>query len=117
MNSNKIAYWNTLRAKLNKWFLLISGIKLLIVLFISKTGLITSFIIPYKFSNIFISNVIGFVIYFSLINFILIVIEMLDRITSFNEKALLKKYFKYVIFTIFLLFPVSEVLFSLTIEN
>ncbi len=113
MNTSKILYWNNLRTLLNKWVLIFSGATLLITLLLPKSGLFTNSLIPFEFSSIIISTFVGLLIYIAIINFILIILELLDRMINLKERKIIKKYFKYIVLIIFLFSPISEMVFRL----
>ena len=113
MNTSKILYWNNLRSLVNKWVLIFSGITLLITLLLPKRGLFKSSLIHFDFSSIIISTFVNLLVYIAIINFILIILEFLDRMTNLKERKIIKKYFKYMILTIFLLLPILEMVFRL----
>lgn len=108
MNSNKILYWNRLRLQLNKWLFIFCGITLLIEFTFIKEELFTISLLPFEFTNILIRNVVDLLIYISLVNFIIIILELSDRIIDFKEQKLIKKYFKLIIIITFLSFPLLK---------
>jgi hypothetical protein len=104
MNISKILYWNSLRTHLNKWLIIFSGITLLINLILPKVKIFKNSLIPFEFSNIIISAFSSLLIYIALVNFILIILELIDRMLNLRERKTIKKIFKSIAFLIFLFF-------------
>jgi hypothetical protein len=92
MNKRKIAYWNSLRKRLN------------IVVFILGTAL---FLLSWMLNKeIRMSNLFRVFEYFVLINFPLLILELIDRSFDLKEQKAIKKYFKIVALVGVVMIPV-----------
>ena len=84
----------------------------MIVLIFSEAKLFTNSLLPFEFSNTLITYLVDLLIYISLVNFIIIILELIDRIINFKEQKTINKYFKLVTIIIFLSFPLLKMTFS-----
>ena len=86
LNTDKILYWNKLRTQLNKWILVFIAITLIISFTSPEAKLFTNISFPFKFPHILVAAFINLFIYIAFINFIVLVLELLDRTFSFKER-------------------------------
>ncbi len=113
MNSNKVLYWNRLRLQLNTCVLIICGIILFIKFIFPEVKFFTTSYLRFKLPTIVITALVEFIIYISLINFVILILEVIDRMINFEEQEIIKKYFKFITFIIFLSFPLLNVIILL----
>ena len=93
MNRRKVAYWNSLRKKLNFFVMIITVFVLLLLFFVHK-GLV-------------INNLFDLFELFVIVNLPLLIFELIDRSYDFKEKKKLKVVFMYFAYLIIVLEFVS----------
>lgn len=109
MNSNKVLYWNRLRLHLNIWVLLICGITLFIKFTFPEVEFFTTSYLRFKLPTIVITALVELMIYISLINFVILILEVIDRMINFEKQEIIKKYFTFITFIIFLFLPLLNI--------
>lgn len=93
MNRRKVAYWNSLRKKLNFFVMIITVFVLLLLFFVHK-GLMTN-------------NLFDLFELFVIVNLPLLIFELIDRSYDFKEKKKLKVVFMYFAYLMIVLEFVS----------
>jgi len=109
VNEKKVKYWNGLRTLVNKWLLVLCSIIFIVTILINRVELfyIFNFIEGagtsiFLYSFLILLNLMGYVI---LINFILLMFEVIDRVLNFKEKSSLKIFFIFLFLLFFLAMP------------
>lgn len=98
--SEKVMYWNMLRKKLNIYILFV-----MLILIIVRFGV---------HGTIGINILWVFLVYFSVVNFPLLIIELIDRQFNFKEQKRAKKIFKVTMFFLVFFGPFVYNFMSLT---
>lgn len=110
MNSNKVLYWNRLRLQLNTCVLIICVITLFIKFIFPEIEFFTTSYLRFKLPTIVIAALVELIIYISLVNFVILILEVIDRMIYFEEQEIIKKCFKFITFIIFLSFPLLNII-------
>jgi len=92
MNNRKIEYWNSLRKTLNVLVLIVGVLVVLSAYFYNKKIMMPSL---FDIAGVFIG-----------VNLPLLLLEMIDRTFDIKERVLLKKGFKYGMYSLLALVPV-----------
>lgn len=92
MNKRKIKYWNDLRKRLNILVLFVGVLVVFLAYFFNKKIMMPSL---FDIAGLFVG-----------VNFPLLLLEMIDRTFDIKESVLLKKGFKYMMYSLMALIPV-----------
>ncbi len=92
MNKRKVEYWNSLRKRLNILVLVVGVLVVFLAYFFNKKIMIPSLL---DIAGVFVG-----------INLPLLLLEMIDRTFDIKESVLLKKGFKYMMYSLLALVPV-----------
>lgn len=110
MNLIKVTYWNQLRSQLNLWLIIFSVIIIGISWLLPKGKIYSSYFMDGGFSSQLVITAVALAIHIAVANFILLLLEVVDRTANFKEVSMLKNYFRWLVLFLFLFLPFLQVL-------
>ena len=106
LNANKIRFWNQLRVLCNKIVLFMGAIFVVMTsIFHTETTVAQRSLSYLDMENPLVPVFIWVVYYIALVNFLLILLELIDRMGSFRERPIFKKSFKAILLASIVIVP------------